>query len=306
MNEIQKHNQDPSKTWKKGVNQFTDRTHEEFRKLLGYRPKTQFKEFKATYEGPILKDLPPTVDWRTKHIITAVKDQGACGSCWSFGTAETLESYYALKTGKLVVLSEQQILDCTPNPRDGGGTGGCGGGTTEIAYNQIIQMGGLSSEASYPYISGGGQDFTCHFNKSDVVAKISGFTSLPSNQYAPIMTVLATIGPLAINVDASSWASYDSGVFDGCSQTNVDIDHVVQLVGYGTDPNYGPYWLIRNSWSESYGEDGYIRVKRSENAGCGMDSKPQDGTGCNGGPSEIQVCGECGLWFDTNFVAISN
>lgn len=287
------HNSNPFSTWKMGVNHLTDRTEEEFNKLLGYKRQTHTPKYQSTYApkstGSV--SLPPYVDWREKGIISDVKDQGQCGSCWTFGTAETVESYYALATGQLPVLSEQQILDCTPNPNDCGGTGGCGGGITDIAYEQIIELGGLTSEWMYPYTSYFGDGFDCHFaaNTTSPVATLKSYVKLPSNQYEPVMTALATTGPLAINVDASAWRYYETGVFTGCNTTDSDIDHVVQLVGYGTDPKLGDYWLIRNSWTPAWGELGYIRIERSSTAPCTPDTTPQDGTGCNGGPSVVTV-----------------
>jgi len=106
-------------------------------------------------------------------------------------------------------------------------------------------------------------------------------------------------------VDASAWGEYETGVFDGCNATNPDIDHVVQLVGYGTDDVYGDYWLVRNSWSPKWGELGYIRIARSSNVTCGVDLRPQDGTGCNGGPSTVSVCGECAILYDVSYPVIA-
>jgi len=305
------HNKDPSFSWKKGVNRFSDRTDAEFRRLLGYNKALAFsnsesRKIKAqhvVFNG----DLPENVDWRNKGIISPVKDQGDCGSCWTFGTCETIESYLALANGELNILSEQQILDCTPNPNDCGGTGGCSGGTPEIAYQQIITTGGLSDEWTYPYLSYHGQNFpSCRFNSTmtPAVAVLSGYQELPSNQYQPVVNALANIGPLVVNVDASAWGAYDGGVFNGCNQTNPDIDHVVQLVGYGTDLKLGEYWLIRNSWSPSWGEDGYIRLARSSSPTCGVDLWPQDGTGCNGGPPTVRVCGECAILYDVSYPTI--
>lgn len=124
-------------------------------------------------------------------------------------------------------------------------------------------MGGLSSEWTYPYISYFGRNFDCHFNSSTPgVAKVKNYVKLPQNQQQPLLQAVANYGPIAVSVDASRWALYESGVFDGCNQTNPDIDHAVLLVGYGTDEKYGDYWLIRNSWSPQWGEDGYIRLRR--------------------------------------------
>jgi len=252
--------------------------------------------------------LPPSVDWRTQGVVTAVKDQGMCGSCWTFGTTETIESFYAIATGQLPVLSEEQILDCTSNPDDCGGVGGCGGGTGELAMAQIIEQGGIASEWVYPYTAYFGQTGVCHANTTGYnwtpYAMLSGYKVLPSNQAQPVMAAVASLGPLIINVDASSWGDYESGVYDGCDQSNPDLDHVVQLVGYGNDTNFGPYWLVRNSWAPSWGESGYIRLRRTEVPRCGNDTQPQDGTGCKGGPAEVLVCGTCGILYDVSYPVI--
>jgi len=308
---IKAHNADTSKTWKEGVNHMSDWYPAELKNLFGLK-KSLLYSSKAnhteTYPPNAINPsaLPKHVDWREKGVISAVKDQGQCGSCWTFGTAETIESHWALKHKQLTDLSEQQILDCTPNPNHCGGTGGCSGGTPELAYAMIINQGGLSTEWMYPYISYFGSNYNCHFDSGVTIplAKLTGYHVLPSNKLTPVLQTLATTGPLAVNVDASAWAFYETGVFDGCNQTNPDIDHVVQLVGYGTDPTYGDYWLVRNSWSPTWGEDGYIRLRRTATPRCGVDLNPQDGTGCNGGPSQVTVCGTCAILYAVSYPAI--
>jgi len=303
LEEVMLHNNDPSQTYKMGINHLSDRSTEEFNKLLGYKRTSKSQNVPKLAHTMSKKPLANFVDWRQKNVVSPVKDQGMCGSCWTFGTAETIESFNAIKNGRLEELSEQQILDCTPNPNQCGGTGGCGGGTPELAYAQIIKDGGLASQWTYPYISYWGKDFTCQLNVSSVkpTAKITGYTALPTNKYEPVLDALANQGPLAINVDASSWGSYETGVFSGCNTTEIVIDHVVQLVGYGTDEKNGEYWLVRNSWSPNWGEDGYIRILRSSTTQCGKDHSPSEGTGCNGGPSVIDVCGMCGILFDVSY-----
>jgi len=252
----------------------------------------------APVDPKFMATLPDTVDWRTAGVITNVKNQGICGSCWTFGAAESVESVLAQRDKTLTVLSEQNILDCTPNPNHCGGTGGCEGATVELAWDMIKQKG-IATEKDYPYVSGSsGRDYSCKKNIKPFT-NITSYVNLASNQQQPILDALANIGPLAINVDASAWSGYRSGVYDGCNQKNPDIDHVVQLVGYGTDKQYGDYWLVRNSWGTGYGEKGYIRLKReSGTPRCGIDKKPSDGTGCDDGPPTVTVCGTCGVLFD--------
>jgi len=311
LSKILLHNADVTKTWKEGVNHLTDSTESErnsmkgFDKSLAYSTK-QPEGYNLQFLAKATGELPVTVDWRTKGIISPVKDQGQCGSCWTFGSTESIESYYAMKygPGMMTDLSEQQALDCTANPNDCGGTGGCGGGTAELVFAQMMKTG-MTTEWQYSYQSYFATAYQCRFNQTTPYAFLSNYTVLPSNQYDPVMNHLATGGPLAINVMASTWTDYESGVYDGCPSTNVDIDHVVLLIGYGVDPKGGPYWLVRNSWSPTWGEDGYIRLKRSTtNTPCGIDYNPQDGTGCNGGPSQVTVCGTCGLLYDTSFPII--
>jgi len=302
LESIRAHNNDERYTWKKGVNQFTDRADEEFRRLLGYKKHLAQPGPPADSKRTPSPHLPVSVDWRTKNIITDVKDQGHCGSCWAFASTESIESYWAISTGELSDFSEQNILSCTPNPDDCGGTGGCGGGTAEIAYQTVINNGGIASEWTMPYLSYFGEDFQCQYNstRTPPVAFLKNYTKLPTNDYTSLIEAVANIGPIAINVDANAWSDYETGLFKGCNQTFVDINHVVQLVGYGGTGN-NLYWLIRNSWSPDWGELGYMRLIREPNPPCTLDIKPQDGTGCNGGPRNVSVCGACGILYDTSF-----
>jgi len=316
LREINKHNADPTQTWKRGINHMSDYTEEEFKRLRGYRKELNYNSASMSsnrrdvevkpipiHRGP--KKLPAFVDYRKKGVISNVKDQGGCGSCWTFATVETIESYHALLTGDLPVLSEQQILDCTPNPQECGGTGGCMGGTSELALAHLIKMGGgIASEWTYPYKSYNGAKFNCSFDDKATPgeAVVTGYKSLGKNvDPEEVMEHLHKVGPLAVSVDASLWSDYEEGVFNGCNQTNPDLDHLVQLVGYGTVHPKGPdYWIIRNSWRPSWGEHGFMRLQRTskQTKQCGTDLNPLDGDGCKGGPPTVEVCGTCGVLFD--------
>eukprot|EP00730_Choanoeca_flexa_P006654 TRINITY_DN12195_c0_g1_i2.p1 TRINITY_DN12195_c0_g1~~TRINITY_DN12195_c0_g1_i2.p1 ORF type:complete len:365 (+),score=93.22 TRINITY_DN12195_c0_g1_i2:13-1107(+) len=304
---IKKHNSDTSKTWKEGVNHMTDWTMEEFKALQGYDKDYAYSRYSVASAQPNvdMAALPDAVDWREKGVVTPVKDQGRCGSCWTFASTEALESQVAIKTGIVEILSEQNILDCTPNPEECGGKGGCQGGTAELAYAALQKNGGMQTEWTYPYTSWGGVNSKCKFQQSRSVVNVTGFTQIPSNQYEPLMEAVANVGPISISVDAGSWFAYEEGVYNGCNQTNPDIDHAVQLVGYGSD-NGSDYWLVRNSWTPHWGEKGYIRIARTSNeqGRCGTDITPADGTGCKGGPSSVQVCGTCGILFDSCYPLI--
>ncbi|GMI36430.1 hypothetical protein TeGR_g8578 [Tetraparma gracilis] len=247
-------------------------------------------------------DLPDSVDWRDSGVVTAVKNQGQCGSCWAFATTATVESHIALETGLLFDLSPQQLVSCAPNDDHCGGFGGCMGSIPEVAYDYLIGAGGYAEEWSLPYISYfGTTNGTCPDSPS-LKAGISDYVKIEENNAADVMEALATVGPLAINVDASNWHTYESGIFDSCSYESMDLDHVVVLVGYGTDEELGDYWLVRNSWSPTFGEAGYIRLKRDpvDATPCGVDETPQDGTGCEGDATQYP-CGQCGVVFDVSY-----
>ena len=258
--------------------------------------------------------LPTSVDWRTEGIVSPVKDQGGCGSCWAFASTAALESHVALQTGLLYSLSTQELVSCVPNPHKCGGTGGCGGSTSQLAYDFLSTKGGVVEEDAFGYQSYHGASIDCAVEDKDTgvvrgaVAKIDGYAETPLNDYKAVMNAVAKHGPVVVSVAAVPWSYYSGGVFDpdeddepsktvdgndDASTGNVssmknDIDHAVVLVGYGTDEKTGlDYWLVRNSWSPKWGERGYIRLKRQDPStldnpedDCAMDTTPLDGDGC--------------------------
>lgn len=251
-----------------------------------------------------VSDLPTSVDWRTRaDTVTAVKDQGSCGSCWAFASTAVLESHVAIATGELFDLSPQQIAFCTPNPNQCGGSGGCGGATSELAFDYVAGAG-IVQEYQLGYQAYFGQEPAngCQITKlNKPVASISGYVKLPENNYTALMNAIAQVGPVAVSVGASTWSAYSSGIFKGCPK-DVVINHAVTLVGYGTE-NGEDYWIVRNSWSPTWGEDGYIRVARSANddTNCGTDYEPQMGSACEGETDPIKVCGTCGILYDSSY-----
>jgi len=250
--EIDLHNADGSKTYKKGINQFTDMTKEEF--------KVQFTGAKAP-SGPIegsrlfssaRATAPAAIDWRTKNVVTAVKDQGQCGSCWAFSTTGALESAYAIKHGSLISLSEEYLVDCDYNEY------GCGGGWPDEAMNYIQSNGGIPTESAYPYTAGTyGVEGACRNTAKSGVSVTS--TSNNGGSESTLKQMVGTVGPVSVAVDAGDgcdWSSYSSGIFNepGCFY---QTDHAVLAVGYDTNAGY---WLIKNSWGTWWGENGYIRL----------------------------------------------
>jgi cathepsin L len=215
-----------------------------------------------------------------------------------------LESHISLASGLLFDLSPQQIAMCAPNPDACGGTGGCGGATAEIAFDYVAGMSGILEEFQLGYSAYNGQNSACAFDASGAtpVATIDGYVKLAENNYTALMNAIAEVGPIAVSVDASSWHSYAGGVFNGCDQESPDINHAVVLVGYGEENNE-KYWLVRNSWSPKWGEQGYIKILRSDadESNCGTDVTPQDGTACAGDNDPVKVCGTCGILYDSAY-----
>jgi cathepsin L len=304
LREVVEHNADDSQTWKKGVNQFTDMTEKEFSAFKGLN-RAQLSARRNAMPSANIRysnSLPDSVDWRTKNAISPVKNQGGCGSCWAFAATESIESSVFLNTGKMPILSPQNIVSCTPNPQHCGGTGGCDGATPELAFN-YTKSKNIASEQDYPYQARTG---TCKEGKK--TATVDGYVKLGENDYNDLVQAVANVGPIAVSVDANSWGSYSSGVFTGCPKAprNVIIDHAVQLVGYGTDATRKlDYWIVRNSWGGSWGEKGYIRMEKHSDGDkskwCAIDNRPQDGSGCDGGPPQVTVCGSCGIWYDNSY-----
>jgi len=303
---IERHNADSSNTWYMKVNQFADMTEEEFvASFSGYKrlpmSGNSFSEATRVY-----KTLPESVDWRDAGVVTEPKNQGSCGSCWAFATIEQIESYAALANVTIDPLSAQEITSCSPNSLHCGGRGGCHGSIPQLGY-AYVQLFGLTTAKRYPYWSG----FTmitgrCKYdidNRTPVVG-ITGYNTIPANDLEATLNHIANVGPLAIAADASKWQFYGGGVFSGCKyENNISLNHAIQLVGYGSDASHGDYWIVRNSWGKSWGEHGYIRLKRESELTCGLNKTPMDGTACENGPGtdEQEVCGMCGILYDSSY-----
>ncbi len=304
LKRIHEINSNPKSTWKAAVNHLTDRIPSEIDAIRGYNRDLSFHTHKFTSFNPskvFLANLPTQVDWRAEGYTTPVKNQGICGSCWAFSVSAVLETHMAIqsknKDAKEIV-SPQELVDCVANPHKCGGTGGCSGATQELGF-EYIQNNGISLDSNYPYEA---HQRKCRADPKQKVAKITSFVKLPENDYNALMTAVATVGPIAISVAADGWEFYSEGVFNGdCGAT---INHAVTLEGYGTDQDGNDYWLVRNSWGEQWGESGYIKIAREKSAKdvqCEVDKNPADGSGCEGGPSEITVCGKCGILSDSSY-----
>ncbi|CAL8296841.1 unnamed protein product [Arctogadus glacialis] len=259
------------KSYRLGMTYFADMENEEYKQLIARGCLTSFNTSASRHGSAFLTqpagaDLPPTVDWRDKGYVTEVKNQKHCGSCWAFSTTGSLEGQTFRKTGKLVSLSEQQLVDCS----GGYGNMGCMGGLMDSAFEYIMASKGLDTEDSYPYEAEDGQ---CRFNPDTVGATCSGHMDIKSGDEKALQKALATVGPVSIAIDAShsSFQLYQSGVYDEPDCSSTELDHGVLAVGYGSVKNQD-YWLVKNSWGLSWGSEGYILMSRNKHNQCGVAS----------------------------------
>lgn len=237
------------------INKFADLTHEEFAMYKGYRPNMEAP--RQAMEAYPEADIPDSFDWRDKDVVTAVKNQGQCGSCWTFATTGAVESKWAIKTGKLVEFSEQQLIDCDKTDE------GCNGGLPENAYKYIADAGGLETEQDYSYK---GVEGTCSFAQGKAAAQIKGSIKIPADEVA-MASALVKEGPLSIGLNAYYMQFYKGGISDP-AHCSGQMDHGVLIVGYGVE-NSVPYWIIKNSWGPDWGEQGYYRIVRGKGM-CGL------------------------------------
>lgn len=253
------------------MNQLGDQLHHEVLSTRnGYRKGLLLqsggsKPVGATFIMPENVQIPESVDWRAKGAVTPVKNQGQCGSCWAFSATGALEGQNFRKTGKLVSLSEQNLVDCSVSF----GNHGCHGGVMDFAFLYIKENHGIDTEESYPYEAV--EHDKCMYNKKNFGASDVGLVDIPEGNEEALMQAVATVGPVSIAIDAShdTFQFYSKGIYHdpGCSST--ELDHGVLLVGYGTE-NGEDYWLVKNSWGAKWGDEGYIKIARNKGNMCGV------------------------------------
>jgi len=250
------------KSYQLDINMFADLTTDEFLEMYtGFKPT-------LSLQGPNYKEIittgavPASVNWTAAGAVTGVKNQQQCGDCWAFSTTGSLEGIYEIKTGTLTSFSEQQLTDCS----DAYGNQGCNGGLMDDAF-KYVEAKGIMTEAQYPFK---GVDGTCKYNAADVVFKITGYTDVPPSNNDALQAAAAQ-QPVSIGIDAEAIMFYSSGIFDN-KNCGTELDHGVLVAGYGTDAGTN-YWLVKNSWGETWGEAGYIRFVRATGTGtaiCGL------------------------------------
>jgi len=250
-----------------GFSEFMDLTAEEFAtsKLGVAMPddtKMQGLFTALKYKVNIDDPTPDSYCWVENGAVTPVKNQGSCGSCWAFSAIGNLEGQTKIAKGTLTSLSEQELVDCDKVDH------GCQGGLMENAFNELKRLGGIETEADYPYVPKAG---TCKFDKTKAVFQVKDYSFVDSNEDT-IKESLFKVGPLAIALNATPLQFYTGGIFHptaaACNPKG--LNHGVTLVGYGVE-NGVNFWTVKNSWGATWGEKGYFRIFRGAGV-CGMNT----------------------------------
>jgi cathepsin L len=250
-----------------GMTHLADLTNAEYQKIFlgtkidGTARLAAAKDVQVT----VSDNYNATVDWRTKNVVSPIKNQGQCGSCWSFSTTGSTEGAHALATGNLVSLSEQNLMDCSTSY----GNNGCDGGLMDYAFQYIVANKGIDTEESYPYQ---GVQGTCNYVAANSGATISSYTDVTAGSETALATAVQQ-QPVSVAIDAShtSFQLYTSGIYHDifCSATR--LDHGVLAVGFGTDTTSKQnYWIVKNSWGTSWGQAGFIYMSKDRNNNCGI------------------------------------
>ncbi|GMI55447.1 hypothetical protein ScalyP_jg3441 [Parmales sp. scaly parma] len=262
-----------------GVTKFADRTEDEFSFYLGVDASLDIPDMPVIKADNIVNATGGSYNWNDEGKLSPVKDQAQCGSCWAFSATETVETAWVLAGNDMAILSPQMLVSCDKN-----GDQGCNGGLPSNAFDQIKTWGGMCTEADYPYTSGTGNTGTCTSPlPTHTIGTIGewGYSTTPCQGFKACtedadatIAALKQYGPISIAVDASGWNTYKGGVLtaDSCSSSPRKMDHAVQLVGYNAD-DANPYWVVRNSWAASWGEDGFIKLAMGGNT-CGWQNVP--------------------------------
>lgn len=249
-----------------GLNKFADMSREEFKRVYLRQLPTPTTTAATTARSDYVKQdscaPPASVDWRQKGVVTRVKDQKRCGSCWAFGTVGAIESIHAISTGKLISLSEQELVDCDSTSL------GCSGGFTKTAFDWVIKNGGISEEANYPYRA---RDGVCKSNVQNEsrVVKINRYERVTKSDDALLCATAKQ--PITVSLDATYLQLYHDGIFDGgdCKRNSSYTNHAVLIVGYGSKDGKD-YWIVKNSWGENWGRNGYFFMERNKNSPSGL------------------------------------
>ena len=278
---INAHNMNPLMNFTMSVNQFSDWTELEFSDFVkkgGYKTPEGLMGGTygcSDYSHTASASTPDSVDWVAKGGVTSVKDQGQCGSCWTFSATGAVEGAWFVSSGALIDLSEEQLVDCATGVAYG--SHGCNGGQMEGAFKYVIQNGQCSL-TSYPYSAGSGKSGTCKQSTCSQVASMSKcFDVKPNDQVSLKSAVSNQPVAVAIEADTRYFQSYSGGILTAATECGTTLDHGVLIVGYGDD-NGQAYWLVKNSWGTTWGDNGYVKIARTESTNdagvCGIAMDP--------------------------------
>jgi len=257
MDQIKAHNLKGG-SWQMKMNHFGDLTETEFKEQVLCTGMKKKPAGSKVFKEPKNWSAGDSVDWVAQGAVTAVKDQGQCGSCWSFSTTGAIEGRTEIAGNGLTSLSEQDLVDCSKQ------NSGCNGGLMDFAFAFVKENGGLCTEEDYPYTA---SDGTCYDGFCTKFSPITGYVDV--SQSTSALEAACAEGPVSIAVDAGAFQFYSRGILDSTCGTS--LDHGVLLVGYGSE--YGQdYWTVKNSWGSGWGENGYIRLCRNcaKNSGAGQ------------------------------------
>ncbi|XP_044513497.1 procathepsin L-like [Gracilinanus agilis] len=268
---IEKHNLGYScgkHSFQLAMNKFGDMTTEEFKQVMNSFNSfgSQRRINGSLFHESLFAQIPESIDWREKGYVTPVKKQGQCDSCWAFSATGSIEGQWFRKTGKLVSLSEQNLVDCSSSE----GNDGCCGGFIDKAFQYVKENGGIDTEECYPYV---GENNECKYQPECSGASVTGFVDIPSEQERALMEVVATMGPVSVAIDGGNptFQFYNSGVYFEPQCSSSELHHAVLVVGYGSEGIDGKkYWIVKNSWGEEWGDKGYILMTKDENNHCGI------------------------------------
>ncbi|RDX87520.1 Senescence-specific cysteine protease SAG12, partial [Mucuna pruriens] len=255
-----------NKSYKLGINPFTDQTNDEFRAShTGFKWSHELRTSQTSFKYEnVTDDIPTAVDWRESGAVTPVKEQGKCDCCWAYSTVAAIEGIYKKASGNLLSFSVQQLVDCNA------ANNGCNGGNMILAFEYIKESGGITTEENYPYLEIEGY---CDNNKlGSFKVQISGYERIPSNNEEAMLNAVAN-QPVSVGISSEGvdFQAYTDGVFTG--ECGTELDHAVAIVGYGATDDGTKYWIVKNSWGTEWGEEGYMRIARDTNNGeslCGI------------------------------------
>jgi len=249
------------------INSFADLTNQEFNRMYkGLKNLPTFSPQTVQSSSPNA-GMPTSWDWNSKGAVTGIKNQGDCGSCWSFSTTGSVEGCHFIAGASLVGLSEQNLMDCSIPEGDEG----CDGGLMTDAMDYIISNHGIDTEASYPYLAEDGT--SCMYKAANLGATMKKYVNVTQGSESDLQAK-AFIGPTSVAIDAalSSFQFYSSGVYFDSACSSTQLDHGVLVTGWGVDSTsqYPNYWIVKNSWGTDWGMNGWIWMARDENNACGI------------------------------------